>query len=124
MAFNYTPLATTATNLITNFGQSVTFTRRATSAYNPLSGATLGNTTYTAQIVLLNESKNEYGSNSVVVKPANGLQEQEHNALCSSTTAPKIGDTATINSEHYRITGVKPTQPSTTVVMYELRLAV
>jgi len=47
----------------------------------------------------------------------------ENEALCSSTTEPTIGDTATINSDQYKITAVKKIQPAATVVFYELRIA-
>ena len=52
----------------------------------------------------------------------NSLAEKEFPASMSSTTAPEIGDTATINGENYRIVTVNPIQPASSVIYYELRL--
>lgn len=115
MAFNYSPLSTTATNLIKNFGQSVTFTRNGSISYSPSTGVSSSSqSTYTANIVLFDQIKLEETESSIA--------EKEFPASMSSTTAPKIGDTATINSENYRIVNVNPIQPASTVVYYELRL--
>ncbi len=116
MAYNYTPLQKTATDLITKFGQAVTFTKTSDTTYNPTDG-TFGSSstsTYTAQLVLMNEPKQE-GEES--------LQEIEQNALVTSSTAPVIGDAAEINGESYRVTKVTKNQPASTVVFYEIRLA-
>ena len=61
MAFNYSPLNKTATDLITKFGQAVTFSRYARGEYSPNTGAFSSNVgqTYTAQVVILNEPKTE-----------------------------------------------------------------
>ena len=115
MAFNYAPLASTATKLITNFGQSVTFTRNGSISYDPSSGVSSSSqSTYTANIALFNQIKNEGLETSVA--------EKEFPASMSSTTAPEISDTATINGESYRIVEVNPVQPGSSVVYYELRL--
>jgi|TARA_R110001606_G_scaffold356920_1_gene508352 hypothetical protein len=115
MAFNYSPLSTTATNLIKNFGQSVTFTRNGSVTYDPTAGVSSSSqTTYTANIVLFDQTKREMDDTS--------LAEKEFPASMSSTTAPKIGDTATINGENYRILDVTPVQPGTSVIYYEARL--
>jgi hypothetical protein len=125
MAFNYTPLQQTATDLITKFGQSVTFAKKTTSGYNPATGgfSSSASSTYTAQVTLLEASKIEEGASSITGTTVSALQEIEREALCSSTTEPEIGDTATINSEKYRVTAVNKVQPASTVVYYELRIA-
>ena len=116
-AFSYSSLNKTATDLITKFGQSVTFSRFNLNAYSPSAGFNSEGsaTTYSANIVLFNQDKSEEAETSV--------QRQEFDASMSSTTAPKIGDTATINSSKYRIVEITPIQPGSTVVYYELRLA-
>ena len=114
MSFNYTPLNTTAKNLIAKFGQSVTFSRFTRTGYTPNAGMSSTGSTYTASVALLNEPKVEDGESSV--------ERVGHKALVSSTTEPKIGDTATINSEKLRIQEVLSVKPSTAVVYYELRL--
>tara|TARA_R110000764_G_scaffold35177_6_gene78547 strand:+ start:1264 stop:1620 length:357 start_codon:yes stop_codon:yes gene_type:complete len=117
MAFNYSPLNKTATNLITKFGQAVTFSRYARGEYSPNTGAFSSNVgqTYTAQVVILDQPKSEVEETSTLTV--------ENDALCSSATEPTIGDTATINSDKFRITAVKKIQPASTVVFYELRIA-
>ena len=53
MAFDYAPLASTATKMITEFGQAVTFTRNGNVTYDPTQGVgSSSQTTYDANIVL------------------------------------------------------------------------
>jgi len=125
MAYNYTPLQKTATDLITKFGQAVTFTRRSNSTYNPADG-TFGSSstsTYTAQLVMLDKPITEEGASSITGVTKSAMQEVEQEALCSSTTEPVIGDAAEVNGRNYRVTAVKRNQPASTVVFYEIRLA-
>ena len=114
MAFNYAPLASTARNLITDFGQSVTFSRLA-ETYNITSATSTSASTYTAVVVILDEAKSEQGDTATI-----GVV---HNALASSDTQIVVGDTATINSQSFRVVSVKEVKPATTVVVYELQLA-
>lgn len=115
MAFDYAPLASTADRILTDFGQSVTFSRFSRGSYNPSSGMSSTNqTTYTAKVVLFNESKAEESDNTTQVI--------EIPAVAYTSTPPKIGDTATINSEKLRVVEINPVQPATTVIYYELRL--
>lgn len=115
MAFDYAPLASTATKMITEFGQAVTFTRNGNVTYDPTQGVSSSSqTTYDANIVLFAQIKNEEVDNSLAFK--------DFPALAYSATPPKIGDTATINGENYRVIEITPVQPATTVIYYELRL--
>ena len=114
MAFDYAPLASTATKMITEFGQAVTFTRNGNVTYDPTQGVSSSSqTTYDANIVLFAQIKNEEVDNSLAFK--------DFPALAYSATPPKIGDTATINGENYRVIEITPVQPATTVIYYELR---
>jgi len=115
MAFDYAPLASTATKMITEFGQVVTFTRNGNVTYDPTQGVSSSSqTTYDANIVLFAQIKNEEVDNSLAFK--------DFPAVAYSATPPKIGDTATINGENYRVIEITPVQPATTVIYYELRL--
>lgn len=115
MAFKYSDLTTTATRLITDFGQAVTFTRNGSVNYDPTAGVTSSSqSTYDAKVVLDGNLKIELGETTLAGK--------DIPASVSSTTAPKIGDTATINSENYRVTEVNPLQPAATVIFYDVRL--
>lgn len=116
MSLNYTQLAATATRLITDNGQSVTFQSKARGTYNPAAGfSSSSNSTYTAQVVLLNEAKEESADDTI--------QSEDQPAICSSTTEPKISDTATINGRNYRVVSVTKVQPAATVIYYDIRLA-
>jgi len=116
MAINYTALQTTATNLITDFGQAVTFYKTSRGSYSPGSGfASHSSAGYATKVVLLDQPKAEATDTQI--------QEKRTQAIMSSSTAPEIGDTATINTEEYRIAEVEPIQPASTVVAYELLLA-
>ena len=112
MAFNYTPLANTATDLIKNFGQSVTFTRIA-ETYVP-TGLSTSSSTYTANLVLLDAPKEQAET---------GLISERKSALVSSTTEPLINDTVVVNSEHFSVQKVKIIQPASTVLYYELEIS-
>ena len=115
MGIDYSSLSTTANNLIKDFGQTVTFTRNGSVTYSPTTGVSSSSqSTYSANIVLFDQLKIEGAENS--------LAEKEFPASMASSTAPEIGDTATINSESYRIVTVNPIQPASTVIYYELRL--
>lgn len=115
MAFDYEPLATTAEKMLSNFGQVITFSRFSRESYSPSAGMSgSSQTTYDARVVMLNEPKSEDGKSTVQVV--------EVPAIAYSSTPPKIGDTATINDEDFRVVEINPVQPSTTVIYYELRL--
>jgi len=115
MTVNYSALSSTAETLLTNFGQTVTFTRFARGTYVAASGMnSASSSTYTAKVVLFDQVKNEDGETT--------NQITEFPASMHSTTEPLVGDTATINGKSYRINEVQPVQPGTSVIYYELRL--
>jgi len=116
MAIDYVGLAATAKRLITENGQVITFQTQSRGTYNPSAGfSSSSNSTYTASVVMLNESKEEKGD---------GTQQGEAQpAICTSTTEIKISDTATINGRSYRVTKVNKVQPATTVMYYDILLA-
>lgn len=115
MALNYAALAATAQRLITDNGQTVTVNRPARGAYDPAAGFSGSVTTYSCEIVMLDEPKKE--------SPDSTKQNEEQLALCYSATLPLISDTCTINGKEYRFLSVKTVQPATTVVYYEIRLS-
>ncbi len=53
MAFDYAPLASTADRILTDFGQSVTFSRFSRGSYNPSSGMSSTNQTTYASAYLI-----------------------------------------------------------------------
>lgn len=116
MGVDYVALAKTAKKLISENGQTVTFQTQARGTYNPSAGfSSSSNSTYTAEVVMLNTGKAEKGDGT--------QQGEEQPAICSSTTELKISDTATINGRKYRVTSVTKVQPATTVLYYDVLLA-
>jgi len=111
MAFNYAPLSATAKSLITDFGQSVTFTRIA-ETYSP-TGLSTGSSTYTANLVIIDAPKQQ---------DETGLITETKTALVTSDTAVLISDTVAVNSEHFRVLNVKALSPASTLIYYELEL--
>lgn len=115
MTVNYTSLSSTAERLLTNFGQTVTFTRFTRGTYVAASGMnSASSSTYTAKVALFDQEKREDGetTNQIIDFPAS----------MHSSTEPLIGDTASINGKNYRISEVQPIQPGTAVIYYEIRL--
>lgn len=64
MTFNYAASAATAARLLANFGQTVTLTRTAPGAYDPVTGTTAADTvsTRTAKAVLLDYTLQDSGA--------------------------------------------------------------
>tara|TARA_Y100000361_G_C11154300_1_gene343133 strand:+ start:764 stop:1117 length:354 start_codon:yes stop_codon:yes gene_type:complete len=115
MTVNYSSLSSTAERLLTNFGQTVTFTRFTRGTYVAASGMnSASSSTYTAKVALFEQEKKEEGDNQ--------LQIADFPASMHSSTPPLIGDTATINGKSYRINEVEPVQPGSTVIYYEITL--
>ena len=112
MSFDYASLNNTAETVIKHFGQSVTFSR-LTETYN-ITSRSVSTSTYTAQVAMQDEAKEEQDNSAIV-----GVL---HNALAHSDTQILVGDTATINSQSFRVVSVKEVKPATTVVYYELQL--
>ena len=114
MTVNYSDLQKTATDLITKFGQSVTF-NRYTETYQISSATTVTYSTYTGIVVLVNKPVRE--------SQGNAQEETTHDGLVSSTTAVEVGDIADINSESMRVLAVNKIQPAGTSIYYEVQFA-
>lgn len=112
----YTGLAATATRLLTGKGQTVTFTRRTVSAFNATTGTpTNTTTTFTGKGAVFDYNQSE-------VDGAVILSGDQRLILEAVTTAPIIGDAATVNSIKYRVMNVNTVNPGGTVVIYQLQL--
>lgn len=111
MTVSYSNLNTTASRLIKNFGQEVTFTRLA-ETYTP-TGFSSSSSTYTADLVVIDQPKTQ---------DEQGLIAESKTALASSSTAILISDSVEVNSEHFRVNNVKTVRPASTTLFYELEL--
>ena len=108
MTFDYTAIRSTATSILTNFGQDATVTRIGGSTFNPTTGAYSGGSTSTVsgKGVRMNYSKSEIDGE--MVQRDGGT--------------PEIDDNVLFDSENYRVMSVITISPSDTDVMYELQL--
>ena len=117
MTFNYTAIQSTATNLLTNFGEDATATRTGGATFDPTTGSYTGGstTTITGKVVRLNYSKNEIDGGMV-------QRDDARMYFQAGNGAPEIDDNILFDSENYRVMNVITTAPSDTDVMYELQV--
>ena len=118
MADFYSILATTATRLLRDKGQSITFTRDAETSFNPSTGVITPDTatTYAAYGAAFNYSSNELANSNIESGDIRLLVEPE--------TEPQIADTCVVDSVTYRVMDVRKQKPAGTVLYYELQLRV
>lgn len=114
MSFNYAPLATTATNLLTKFGQELTFTRTSKGSYDPGTGTTTDTTsTFTKNGVLFDYRDADIGDQTVLAGDRR---------LVSEAHTYEVGDTVAIGSDVYRVISVSTNQPGDTALVSELQI--
>jgi len=112
----YSNLAAVATRLLTDKGQSLTFTRQVTNFFNPATGK---DETYETTIAG-NGAAFDYHRTEV---DGTRIQKGDIRLLFEATTsAPAIGDTTVVDGAAYRVMDVTPTSPGGTVVLYEIQL--
>lgn len=112
----YTGLKSVASSLLQSKGQQVTFSRKVSSGFDPVLGNnTTNTTTFTGYGAAFDYNQSELDGSIVQNGDIRFLME-------STTSAPELGDTATINSVIYRVMNVKPLSPAGTVVSYEVQL--
>jgi len=113
---DYAALQNTASGLLSNNGQSLSFGRETSSSFNPVTGVdTTSSSTYTG-----------YGAGFDYIKAEiDGEVIQRGDVrliLEATTTAPLIGDTVTYNGSVYRVMNVDEVSPGGTVVIYKLQI--
>ena len=114
MAFNYSPLAASATSLIQRFGQQLTFTRVTKGAYDPNTGQTSDSSaTYTKYGCAFDYSDTERADQTI--------QEGDRRVLAEAHSY-KVGDTVSLNSEVYRIVAISNIQPAATNMAVNLQV--
>jgi hypothetical protein len=115
----YASLATTATNLLTSRGQTVSFSRDNVTSFNPVTGEETKGTavTYSGQGAVFGYASTEIDGTDI-------QRDDKRMILEAVSTAPVIGDTATIDSVEHRVVDVDQVSPAGTVVIYKLQLRV
>lgn len=112
----YDNLAQTASGLLHQFGQSVTFHRGVVGQYDPSTGKPAVSTlSYTGFGAAFDYSRKEIDGTNVLSGDIKFLLER-------TTTTPAVHDVVTIDGKGYRVLVVTPTAPGGTVVMYECQL--
>lgn len=114
--FNYAAIASTAANLLSKFGQPLTYTRTTTGAYDQATGSTTDTTTtYDATSVWLGYGISEI--DGVVIKQGDAKV-----FTSPADTRPLIGDTVAKDSATWRVMAVMPVQPAGVDVIYQLQV--
>jgi hypothetical protein len=115
----YSGLATTATNLLTKYGQTVTLSRVTGATFDPTTGVDSGGstTTWTGKGASFNYNSSEIDGAMI--------QESDIRLLLEAvSTTPAIGDQVTVDSVAYHVVSVNETSPGGVVVKYDLQLRV
>lgn len=113
----YTGLASTASRLLTDKGQSVTFSRQTGGTFDPVLGAESGASTTTFSGYAAALSYNNAEIDGTVVKKG------DVRLVIESTTAtPETGDQCTVDSVVYRVMMVEPVSPGGTTVINKVQL--
>ena len=108
-----------ALDLLTEFGEAITFTRVTEGAYNPatLTTATGSTTTFSGYGVPTN-----YGTREVDLEI---VQQSDIKLYVNATsTEPAVGDTVSIDSKDYRVLNIIKYAINSENVLYELQLRV
>ena len=115
----YDSMAATASRLLAEFGQSVTFTHPVTDIFDPVTGIETPGTPVSipGYGAAFDYMHSEIDGTLIQRGDIRFLFE-------STTTAPVIGDTVTIDSVVYRVMDSKPTKPAGSTVLQELQLRI
>ena len=113
----YTGLATTATRLLTDKGQTATWAHdNNDGTFNPATGEKTGGTTtaYSAKGALLDFETRRVDGTAVLAT--------DKRFLMQVGSKPDVSDTITVNSVAYQVIAMKETNPAGTAVIYEVQL--
>jgi hypothetical protein len=112
-------MAAMASRLLTDKGQSVTFSRLTGATFDPVLGNDSGGsiTTFTGYGAATDYNKLEI--DGTVVKRGDIKL-----ILESTTTEPEQGDKCTVDSVDYRVMGIEPITPAGTLVISKVQLRV
>ena len=113
MSLDYTALAATAVRLLTNTGQTLTFTRKTEGAFNPSTGkAAVTETAYEKKVAVTNYASGDF--NDIILQGDLKL-------VCESYTY-STDDTVSIDSKDYRIIRIDQIKPAATEVAVILQV--
>jgi hypothetical protein len=116
MSFDYAKSASTATRLLTQFGQAVTRNASTAGAYDPAAGAaTVTDVSSSRTGALLNYSgKGEiYANGNLVILGDRKL-------LLDGYGPVEMTDSYVVGTTEYSVVSIKELNPAGTIVMYEI----
>ena len=109
----YSSLASTATKLLTAYGQQLTFTRTTLGDYSPAtSTATSSTTTYKGYAAVFNYNTAEVDGDLILSSDLKIVLEK-------TKQAPQVNDQVAIGGKKYILVGVTPTSPAGSPVKYD-----
>lgn len=113
----YTDMQGTATSLLTNYGQNLTFSRSTPGAYDPAAGTTgtATDSSYSGYGVVLNYRNFEIDGERI-------LQGDRRITLQNVTTEPRVNDVVEIDSKDYVVLAVMSMSPAGTNLVYKLQV--
>lgn len=115
----YSDMAVTASNLIADKGQTVTFSYTSGATFDPVLGQDSGGTptSFTANAVALNYSKMEIDGTVIQRGDVKLIVEQ-------TSTDIAVDMKCTVDSVDYRVMNVEPIDPAGTLVISKVQLRV
>ena len=114
MSYNYAPLQASATAMLKKFGRIYTFTRTNKGTYSAATGTTTDTTsTFQKYACVFDLSDQDTGGFTVVAGDRRMLAEGHTHEL---------GDTVSLDSETFRIVGIRPNKPAGTSLAVNLQL--
>jgi len=114
--YNYSLLAGNAKALLEKFGKSYTFTRTTNGTYNPATGTVSQTTaTFDKYACIFEYTSRERADQAI---------EQNDRRLLCEGHAYAVGDTASIESQAYRVISVSEIKPADVVVACNLQVRV
>lgn len=117
MTFDYAELATTAEELLTEFGQDVTRTSYTAGTYDPATGATTPTTASTTRKGAIFD----FGAGQTLVR-GTLIQAGDKRLLVDVDAAINPQDHFTVGGKEYVIISVGEINPAGTRVLYDLHL--
>jgi len=114
MSYDYTGITNSATDLITRFGKSYTFTRTVNGGYNPATGTTSpSTTTFEKYACVFNYTDQDRADGTILANDRRMLVE---------SGVYQVGDQVAIGSDAYQVISVSEIAPSGEVVAANLQV--
>ena len=117
MSFDYADLRETARELLEEFGQSMTFSRKSASVYdNETNTFPSTPVTFTDKGVIFPFGKGVSNVNGSII------QTGDQEVFWQGSTEPKPTDNLTVNGVDYNVIAVMPIEPAGVNVLYQIQV--